>query len=62
MSPLRKIVKNKIATKTLRHQNTQNLELQKYIIREILCFCDFVAKKDFSEWIQRLILKSCWFI
>jgi len=44
LSPLRKVVKYGNATKTLRHQDSQRIYFQCFILREILCFCAFVAK------------------
>ena len=52
MSPLRKVIKQQNAIKSLRHQVTQSIKYQQYTLCETLSLCALVAKKDFSEWAQ----------
>ena len=52
MSPLRKVIKNKNATKPTRHEVAQRVEYQQYILSETLSLSAFMAKKGFSEVAQ----------
>jgi len=61
MSPLRKVIKHKIATKTQRLQDKQSVEKQLYIFDKTLCLCVFVAKKRLfrvASFINLLIFKT----
>jgi hypothetical protein len=46
------------ATKTPSHQNTPKLDNKCFNFGEIWCFCDLVAKSDFSKGTKYSLLKK----
>jgi len=56
MSPLRKVNKIRIDTKTLSHKGTQSNEYESCTLSESLNLCAFVAGLDLSEWTHILYL------
>ena len=46
MSPLRKVIKNKNATKSPRHEDTQRTDNQRITLCEILSLCVFSDKSE----------------